>query len=145
MVPLTLGNSTSFSFSSQVGFGWTNAVSLKFLSLYPEISISPSSSSRSHQDLGWVSVIVLILLGVAVTIPCLMWCRWLYVTGRDRYWGRVRNEHLIAAQGGISHSQPQSPHHHNNTYTNIYASDNDIIGNNNDDVIYNETLLEFDV
>ena len=118
---------------------WTNGIALKLLSLYPDMVISPSSSSDGEErNLGWVSVIVLMVVSVAVSIPCLVWCRWLYVTGRDRYWGRVRNEHLIAAQGGISHSRPHSP---NPTYTNRYTVA-DINGSSD---IYNETLLEFDV
>ncbi|CAI8011659.1 Trehalase [Geodia barretti] len=126
-------------YNTQTGFGWTNGVALKFLSLYPDMVISPSSSSDgAKRNLGWVSVIVFMVVSVAVSIPCLVWCRWLYVTGRDRYWGRVRNEHLIAAQGGISHSRPHSP---NPTYTNRYTVA-DINGSSD---IYNETLLEFDV
>ena len=114
-------------------------MTLKFLSLYPDIAL-PSSSDGTEPGLGWVSVIVLLVFSVAVSIPCLLWCRWLYFRGRDRYWGRVRNQHLIAAQGGgVSHSRPHSPP--DTTYTNRYADDI----NGSSDIIYNETLLEFDV
>ena len=124
---------------TQDGFGWTNGVTLKFLYLYPDVVI-PSSSNRTEQGLGWVSVIVLLVVSIAVSIPCLLWCRWLYVKGRDRYWGRVRNQHLIAAQGGVSHtSRPHSP---STTYANRHAAD---INSSSDDIIYNETFLEFDV
>ena len=116
-------------------------MTLKFLSLYPDIVIS-SSSDESKRNLGWVSVIVLAVVSLTVSIPCLLWCRWLYTTGRDRYWGRVRNEHLLAAQGGRPHSRSNSrPHSPNTTYTNKYAADL----NGSSDIIYNETLMEFDV
>ena len=123
------------SLPQQAGFGWTNGVVLQLLYLYPDMDIPPSSSDHSKQNLGWISVIVLAVVGVVVAIPCVVWCRWIYTTGRDRYWGRVRNEHLIAAQGGISHSRSHSP----TTYTNRYTD------SDSNDMIYNETLLEFDV
>ena len=103
------------------------------------MDIPPSSSDHSKQNLGWISVIVLAVVGVAVAIPCVVWYRWIYTTGRDRYWGRVRNEHLIAAQGGISHSRSHSRPHSPTTYTNRYTD------SDSNDMIYNETLLEFDV
>ena len=109
---------------------------LQLLSLYPDTDIS---SDHSEQNLGWVSVIVLTLVTVAVSIPCVVWCRWLYIRGRDRYWGRVRNEHLIAAQGGLSHARSHSRPHSPTTYINSYAN------TGSDDMIYDETLLEFDV
>ena len=120
----------------QTGFGWTNGVVLHLLSLYPDID---TTSDHSKKNLGWVSVIVLTLITVAISIPCVAWCRWLYINGRDRYWGRVRNEHLIAAQGGLSHSRSHSRPHSPTTYINSYTHDG------SDDMIYGETLLEFDV
>ena len=113
---------------------------LHLLSLYADTTMP--SSERTERNLGWVSVIVLALVTVAVSIPCIMWCRWLYVTGRDRYWGRVRNEHLIAAQGGISHSRTHSRAHSPTTFHNRYTIDSN---GSHDDMIYDETILEFDV
>lgn len=112
---------------------------LQLLALYPDIDISPPSPDHAKQNLGWVSVIVLAVVGVGAGIPCVLWCRWIYTTGRDHYWGRVRNEHLIAAQGGISHSRSHSRPHSPTTYTNRY------IHTDSSDMIYDETLLEFDV
>ena len=43
---------------------------------------------------------MLVLLAIAVTIVmCALWCRWLFLAGERRYWGRVHNEHLRAAGG----------------------------------------------
>ena len=124
----------------QAGFGWTNAVVLQLLSLYPDTVIPVSSTDHAEQNLGWISVIVLTLVSVVVAIPCVLWCRWIYTSGRDRYWGRVRNEHLIAAQGGISHPRPHSRPQSPTTYTNRHIN-----SDSQENIIYGETLLEFDV
>ena len=37
-------------------------------------------------------MIVLVVVGVALMIPGILLCRWLYKTGERQYWGRVHNE-----------------------------------------------------
>ena len=97
------------------GFGWTNGVVLHFLSLYPDAVLTPNKTvtpSASNGALGWVTLPFLVVVITAVSVPCFIWCRWMYLTGERRYWAKVRNEHLIATSGGRS-----SP----TVYTNRYV------------------------
>ena len=102
------------------------------------MNIPDPPTHHKGQNLGWIAVIVLTIVTIAIFIPCVMWCRWIYTRGRDQYWGRVRNEHLIAAQGGLSHSQPQSRPQSPTTYVNMYA---DSVSPDTSD----EMMLEYDV
>ena len=96
---------------TQTGFGWTNAVVLHFLALYPDLT--PATLPCCYQpSLAWITVLVLLVLTVSVVTPCAIWCRWLYHTGKRKYWARVHSEHLVATSGGRA-----SP----TVYTNPYA------------------------
>lgn len=53
-----------------------------------------------QESLGWIAAPVLLCLAVVLIGLCAVWCRWLYQTGERRYWGRVHNEHLVAAGSG---------------------------------------------
>ena len=81
----------------QSGFGWTNGVTLHFLSLYPDITLPQNDATPSF---GWISVLVLLIIFIVLMVPCVLWCRWMYRTGEKRYWRRVQNEHLLTATGG---------------------------------------------
>lgn len=103
---------------TQTGFGWTNAVVLHFLALYPDLTPSMLAPSQHQASLGWITVLVLLVLSVAIATPCVLWCRWIYRKGKTRYWARVHNEHLVVTSGGRA-----SP----TMYTNPYA-DNGLLG-----------------
>ena len=103
---------------TQTGFGWTNAVVLHFLALYPDLTPAILPPSEHQPSYGWISVLVLLILSVAVATPCVLWCRWIYRRGKTRYWARVHNEHLMVTSGGRA-----SP----TMYTNPYA-DNGLLG-----------------
>ncbi|XP_064403898.1 trehalase-like isoform X2 [Halichondria panicea] len=69
----------------QAGFGWTNGVTLHFLSLFPASTVDHPPS------LGWVApVVVLLILLIAGTLPCVLWLQWIYKTGERRYRNRVQ-------------------------------------------------------
>lgn len=96
-------------YSVQSGFGWTNGIVLDLLHTYPLSSPAQSTSqSTSHSLI--VTLVVLLALVVCivlVSIPCVCWCRWLYVNGKQRYWARVRNEmvqhHAASSNTGDSY------------------------------------------
>lgn len=110
--------SGSISPSLQEGFGWTNAVVLEFLSLYPDLEPSEEEEEEG-ESLGWIAAVVVFTVVIAITIPCVLWCWWMYRRGRDKYWARVRNEHLVATSGGRSPSPT--------VYTNRYIDADGIL------------------
>lgn len=76
-----------------------------------------------------MAAIVLVVVVVAVAIPCVLCCRWCYRSGETRYWARVRNEHLVAAGGGGgggggTYTGVRDRDHYSPTvYSNEYADD----------------------
>ena len=91
----------------QTGFGWSNGVVLDFLNLYPK-SV-PSSSDSSRLDKTAITLISTFLslfaCSLLITVPSVIWCRWMYIDGKQRYWARVCDEQMIHN----SSSDPQSP------------------------------------
>lgn len=70
----------------QAGFGWTNGVTLHFLSLFPT-----STLDRSPAPVGWIAAVVLIVLLVLGAFPCALLLRWMYITGEKRYKARIQH------------------------------------------------------
>ena len=87
---------------------------LHFLSLYPD---TLSETHSSSQSLGWVAAVVIFAVAIAVIIACVLWGRWIYLSGHKRYWARVQSEHLIATGGGAATTPPTSPIVYTNQYT----------------------------
>ena len=73
---------------------------LHFLQLYPDLDVTDVLSPGNKSSLGWIAAPILLLALALITLLCGVWCRWLFRTGKRRYWGRVHNEHLRAAGGG---------------------------------------------
>lgn len=76
----------------QAGFGWTNGVTLHFLSLF-------STSTVSHDpELGWIAGIVIPVVLLIATVPCVLLLRWIHKTGEQRYKRRVQNTAIAEAE-----------------------------------------------
>ena len=97
----------------QTGFGWTIAVVLHFLDLYPSISTIRETTSVNPEPF-WVIGLVLglLLVTIVTVILCGVWCRWIYTQGKVKYWRRVQNEHMmVAGSGGSSSGSGNTPLH----------------------------------
>lgn len=90
----------------QSGFGWTNGVCLDFLNSYPDAS--PTSSSSSHFYFLWFLLIIPIVF-ICLLITCVFCCRRIYTSGKNKYWARIRNEHLLHSSLSSNSSDAQSP------------------------------------
>ena len=67
---------------------------------------------------------MLLVVIVAIAIPCVLCCIWCYRSGETRYWARVRNEHLIATGGGGTGTAGRERERTSPTvYSNEYADD----------------------
>lgn len=92
----------------QSGFGWTNGVCLDFLSSYPDASPTSSSSTPSYFYFFSFLVIIPIVL-ICLLITCVFCCRRIYKSGKNKYWARIRNEHLLHSSLSSNSSDTQSP------------------------------------
>ena len=97
----------------QTGFGWTIAVVLHFLDLYPSISTIRETTSVNPEPFWVIGLVLGLLLVTMVTvILCGVWCRWIYTQGKVKYWRRVQNEHMmVAGSGGSSSGSGNTPLH----------------------------------
>lgn len=86
----------------QTGFGWTNAVVLYILQLYGDRLHAVTATPQPLPQLWIVGVVLGIttILFLITSVLCGVWCRYVYIKGKTRYWRRVHNEHLLAASGG---------------------------------------------
>ena len=99
-------------YTVQSGFGWTNGVVLDFLNLYPNSEPLPGGGGGDSTSISKTSVVLLstflslFMCALLVLIPCVVWCRWLYINGKRKYWARVRHEQDLHSSGGESHQSP---------------------------------------